>query len=58
MSIRIEILRISRKPTKIEFSEHESKEIEFLGKGSSLDDWRKDRRNLKSIELETLLGHP
>jgi hypothetical protein len=58
MSIRIEILRVSRKPTTIEFSEKKSKEIEFLGKGSSLDDQRKDSRNLKSIELEILLGRP
>jgi hypothetical protein len=53
MFIRLEILRVSRKPTRIGFSEHESKEIEFLAKRSSLDDRRKDSRNLKSIELET-----
>ena len=56
MSIRLEILRVSRKPTGIEFSEHKSIEIDFSGKGSSLDDRRKGIMNVKSIELETLLG--
>ena len=58
MSIRLEILRVSRKPLGIEFSEHESIEIEFWGTGSPLDDRAKDIRNLKSVELEILLGHP
>ena len=56
MSIRLEILRVSRKPTGIEFSEHKSIEIGFLGKGSSLDDRRNGIMNVTSIELETLLG--
>ena len=56
MSIELEILWVSRKPTGIEFSEHKSKEIDFSGKGSSLDDRRKGIMNVKFIELETLLG--
>jgi hypothetical protein len=56
MSIHLENLRFSQKPSGIEFSEHKSIEIEFWGKGSSLDDRAKDIRNLKSVELEILLG--
>ena len=56
MSIRLEILRVSRKPTGIEFSEYKSIEIDSSGKGSSLDDRRKSIMIVKSIELETLLG--
>jgi hypothetical protein len=32
--------------------------IEFLGKRISLDDRRKNIRNRKSIELDTLIEHP
>ena len=56
MSIHLENLRFSQKPSGIEFSEHKSIEIEFWGKGSSLDDRRKGIMNVKFIELETLLG--
>ncbi len=47
-SIRIEILLVGGKLIG----------IEFLGKRISLDDRREDIRNRKSIELDTLLGHP
>jgi len=56
MSIPLEILRVSQKPTGIELSEHKSIEIDFSGNGSSLDDWRKGIMNVKSTELKTLLG--
>ena len=56
MSIRLEILPVSQKPTGIEFSEHKSTEIDFSGNASSLDDQRKGIMNVKSIALETLLG--
>ena len=58
MCIRLKIVRDGRKPTRIDFFEHNSIEIKFLGNGSSLDDRRKDLRNLKPIEMETLLGRP
>ena len=47
-SIRLEILLVGPKPIG----------IELLGKRISLDDRRKDIRNLKSIKLYTLLDHP
>jgi hypothetical protein len=56
MSIHLEILRVNQKPTGNEFSEHKSIEINFSGKGGSLDDRRKGIMNVKFIELETLLG--